>query len=84
MSPYVKGFEVLHVSLCERFAEKVKEIQCWGCPKEGQTLFSNLSKLKQKGDMEDRCTLYHVVCAVFGMQRQGSTIAIGNLSPSMR
>ena len=61
-APYVKGF-------MEGLQRKLKKLNVGVVPKKGETLCSNLCKLKQKRDMEDRKDLvwYHVVHAVFGM-----------------
>ena len=55
-APYVKGFT-------EGLQRKLKKLNVGVVQKKGETLYSNLCKLKQKRDMEDRKDLvYSVPC----------------------
>ena len=63
-APYVKGF-------MEGLQRKLKKLNVGVIPKKGETLYSNLCKLKQnlKRDMEDRKDLVYLVpCGTCGVR----------------
>ena len=66
-APYVKGFT-------EGLQRKLKKLNVGVVPKKGETLYSNLCKLKQKGDKEDNKDLvYSVPCGTCGVRYVGET-----------
>ena len=66
-APYVKGFT-------EGLQRKLKKLNVGVVPRKGETLYSNLCKLKQMGEMEDRKDLvYSVPCGTCGVRYVGET-----------
>ena len=71
-------FEVLHAPYVQGFTEglqrKLKKLNVGVIPKKGETLYSKLWKLKQKGNKEDNKDLvYSVPCGTCGVRYVGET-----------
>ena len=71
-------FEVLHAPYVRGFSEglqrRLRRLQVGLVPKTGETIYSNLCKLKQKGDMQDcKDVVYSVPCGECGVRYIGET-----------
>ena len=71
-------FEVLHVPYVRGFSEglqrRLRRLQVGLVPKTGETIYSNLCKLKQKGDMQEcKDVVYSVPCGECGVRYVGET-----------
>ena len=66
-APYVRGFS-------EHLGRKLRRLKVGYVPKRGETLYTNLCRLKQKVELEDyKNVVYAVECETCGVQYIGET-----------
>ena len=71
-------FEVLHAPYVRGFSEglqrRLRRLQVGLVPKTGETIYSNVCKLKQKGEMQEcKDVVYSVPCGECGVRYVGET-----------
>ena len=66
-APYVRGFS-------EHLGRKLRRLKVGYVPKRGETLYTNMCRLKQKVELEDyKNVVYAVECETCGVQYIGET-----------